>query len=258
MSFGDTLIGKKKLITITLVILIVVAVIGFTLSTSSFNSDDNNLTSIIEVDKTIARIEETINFSSENCKGEISSYNWNFGDGNTSTEKNPSHKYDQSDWYNVTLEVIGNNKKISNNTIQIGIQQTDLFYEYSWDRHRELRPRWASGNGLTIPIGPNIGHPQVEIKCTIIQPIGTLEFHVRAEWEIPNSRSWDNLYSESIIGTGQDIEINYIVQPDDYPSEMNEDVLSWIGADVMVVEGRWGNLEMSMNIIYPIDGSMIY
>ncbi|MCX5905163.1 MAG: PKD domain-containing protein [Proteobacteria bacterium] len=39
--------------------------------------------------------------------GTITSYTWNFGDGSTSTEKNPQHTYSQPGTYDVTLSVTG-------------------------------------------------------------------------------------------------------------------------------------------------------
>ncbi|UII33368.1 PKD domain-containing protein [Fulvivirga ulvae] len=48
----------------------------------------------------------SINFSSINTSGNINSYNWNFGDGNSSTSANPNHTYASVGDYTVTLEVI--------------------------------------------------------------------------------------------------------------------------------------------------------
>ncbi|MEL6524684.1 MAG: PKD domain-containing protein, partial [Chloroflexota bacterium] len=39
--------------------------------------------------------------------GQITSYNWDFGDGTTSTEQNPSHTFTEPDSYNVILRVTG-------------------------------------------------------------------------------------------------------------------------------------------------------
>jgi PKD repeat protein len=39
--------------------------------------------------------------------GEIKSWHWDFGDGETSTEQNPFHAYKQPDHYVVVLEVEG-------------------------------------------------------------------------------------------------------------------------------------------------------
>jgi len=46
----------------------------------------------------------TVEFINESF-GEITSYNWNFGDGNTSIEENPIHTYEKKGEYRVTLTV---------------------------------------------------------------------------------------------------------------------------------------------------------
>ena len=43
----------------------------------------------------------------ENCTGQISAYEWDFGDGSSSTEANPSHTYSSPGLYNITLTVSG-------------------------------------------------------------------------------------------------------------------------------------------------------
>ncbi len=48
----------------------------------------------------------TVNFA-DSSKGFITSWLWDFGDGTTSTEKNPSHTFKNSGNYNVSLTVIG-------------------------------------------------------------------------------------------------------------------------------------------------------
>jgi len=55
----------------------------------------------------------------------VNSYYWNFGDGNTSTQQNPTHTYTQPGNYTVSFEVKGcnnTNKKAKNNYIQIDDQ----------------------------------------------------------------------------------------------------------------------------------------
>ncbi|HHF56445.1 MAG TPA: PKD domain-containing protein, partial [Thermoplasmatales archaeon] len=44
--------------------------------------------------------------------GDISNYTWNFGDGNVSYEKNPTHNYSNEGEYNVTLVVTDNDGEI--------------------------------------------------------------------------------------------------------------------------------------------------
>ena len=54
--------------------------------------------------------------------GQIDSYNWDFGDGNTSDEQNPVHIYNDSGFYSVSLTVDGPNgsdTETKNNYIQI-------------------------------------------------------------------------------------------------------------------------------------------
>lgn len=46
-----------------------------------------------------------INFTSSNTSGDVTSYNWDFGDTNTSTDPNPSHTYASAGDYTVTLTV---------------------------------------------------------------------------------------------------------------------------------------------------------
>src|SRR5207247_6148871 len=53
----------------------------------------------------------TVNFfstGSTDPDGTIASYNWDFGDGSTSTDENPSHPYTQVGDYTATLTVTDN------------------------------------------------------------------------------------------------------------------------------------------------------
>lgn len=86
----------------------------------------------------------TINFQSKNhCLGDATSFNvsnlenydsilWDFGDGNTSTDKNPIHTYNQAGVYSVTLKVTsGVNTSVETKEINIyktpsAIQPTDI------------------------------------------------------------------------------------------------------------------------------------
>ncbi|WP_200975645.1 PKD domain-containing protein [Echinicola sp. 20G] len=47
-----------------------------------------------------------------NTSENVASYSWNFGDGNTSTEENPSHSYEAAGIYTVVLTAKGANGKI--------------------------------------------------------------------------------------------------------------------------------------------------
>ena len=58
----------------------------------------------------------SVNFFDDTKGGDIKSWSWDFGDGSTSSERNPSHKYNELRTYKVTLTIIGvvgNNEKIT-------------------------------------------------------------------------------------------------------------------------------------------------
>lgn len=54
-------------------------------------------------------LEATFTNSSEN----VTSYSWNFGDGNTSSEENPTHNYEAAGIYTVVLTAKGANGSIA-------------------------------------------------------------------------------------------------------------------------------------------------
>lgn len=64
----------------------------------------------------------TINFYSIGSYPSDATFSWNFGDGNTSTEQNPTHNYTANGTYTVTLDVTscaGNSTKTKNSYIKV-------------------------------------------------------------------------------------------------------------------------------------------
>ena len=84
---------------------------GFTYSTENDNLSKN----------------KPINFqdTSNDVDGSIISYYWDFGDGTTSTDKNPSHSYDADGRYKITLSITDNDGKTDSygKQIQVGITE---------------------------------------------------------------------------------------------------------------------------------------
>ncbi len=68
-----------------------------------------------------APVWQGIDFSSDNSDGQIIEYFWDFGDGNTSVEANPTHSYDTVGNYEVQLRVdfVNNNSLSDAMTIEI-------------------------------------------------------------------------------------------------------------------------------------------
>ncbi len=85
---------------------------------------------------TIGCAPQVISFSDE-TQHLIESWNWNFGDGTTSTEQNPAHTYDQDGVYTVSLEVVdpfgcrGSMTKV--NLINLDHPEADFVAEYQSD-----------------------------------------------------------------------------------------------------------------------------
>ena len=68
-----------------------------------------------------APIWQGIDFSSEESEGQIIWYFWNFWDGETSTEANPTHAYRKSWTYEISLKVDFSNKNILEDIMNIEI-----------------------------------------------------------------------------------------------------------------------------------------
>jgi PKD repeat protein len=83
---------------------------------------------IAGADKTSGNAPLTVNFSSAGSNdpdGTIASYSWNFGDGTSSNQANPSHTYNNAGSYTATLTVTDNNGATGSSSIVItAVQQT--------------------------------------------------------------------------------------------------------------------------------------
>lgn len=68
-----------------------------------------------------APVWQGIDFSSDKSEGQIVSYFWNFGDGNTTTEANPTYAYKKAGTYTVTLKIGYGNNNFQEDTLEIVI-----------------------------------------------------------------------------------------------------------------------------------------
>ncbi len=70
------------------------------------NQPPNAPTAAFSQDTQSGDVPLNVSFTNQS-QGQIDSYSWNFGDGGTSTEQNPSHSYTAAGTYTVTLTVTG-------------------------------------------------------------------------------------------------------------------------------------------------------
>lgn len=60
----------------------------------------------------------------KNCSENSDSYYWDFGDGETSSKQNPTHQYNEADFYTITCQAT-TNKKTSTSTSYLNIISLD-------------------------------------------------------------------------------------------------------------------------------------
>lgn len=110
---------KKNLLIITTAIITILA----------FASCQKEPSAKFTASKTSVVTGEVITFTNATVDGY--SYEWNFGDGTTSTEENPTHAYEDAGTYNVQLTSFSKNGKKSNSsTIAITVTKAnEIIYD---------------------------------------------------------------------------------------------------------------------------------
>lgn len=113
------------------------------------------------VDKAFGDSPLTVNFSDQSI-GQISSWLWDFGDGETSTEQNPSHTYEAEGKYTVTLTIngpSGESTKRKSNYIVVGKYLTKLDLVFDTEAsvgdqiNYELIATYSDGSSIPITDG---------------------------------------------------------------------------------------------------------
>jgi hypothetical protein len=158
---------------------------------------------------------ETITFTEDADVHEnytITSYNWSFGDGNYSTEQNPSYNYSNDGTYNVTLRVEDNASHNHSLTriirvdseeptiIDVHLPEDALKYQYGDDFHMEVNT-FDTHSGVSETAG--------DVTLTITYPNGTID-----QFNMSNNQSteWDYEYvfeNAPLIG---EYQVNFSVK----------------------------------------------
>ncbi len=96
----------------------------------------------------------TVSFSGSGAGGDITGYEWSFGDGATSTEQNPTHTYGSAGDYSVSLTVIFSNgaRPMASNTFSVSEPVAEPVVQAELELIAEARTASidASINGLTV------------------------------------------------------------------------------------------------------------
>jgi len=255
LMFGN-LVSKKFILGLILIVFIIFGIIGIEVYRSNIVTQ-KNLKAIPNSDKEIARVGERINFTAENSEGGIKSYFWDFGDGNTSTETNPSHIFYTSNWYNVTLTIESKSGKKANSILIIGIQYNDILSEGESGRARNFMPGRGITSSHAVEIGPNIGNPTTYVQSEIYTAVGELDYRISAyrEWIDDDGNyhhSSETIYSESTSTTGEDVQFNYVIRPDELP-EFGHILTSGIEVSVHCSKGRWEGVVHTINAAFPME-----
>jgi PKD repeat protein len=111
-----------------------------------------------------------------------SSYNWNFGDGNVSTENNPSHNYGTDGSYTVTLEA-SNGNCTDIHTFEVLVTGIN---------------EWINSN---IYLYPNPAHDVINLECPINSNVQLLNVTGQTIQVITNSNSKE-LINVNELNTG--------------------------------------------------------
>ncbi|RLF24648.1 MAG: hypothetical protein DRN01_06845, partial [Thermoplasmata archaeon] len=77
---------------------------------------------------------DTISFTdlSTDSDGTVDAWLWDFGDGNTSTEQNPTHRYGDNGTYTVTLTVWDNDEATNTTSKQITVTNVPPIADFTW------------------------------------------------------------------------------------------------------------------------------
>ncbi|MCR9172398.1 MAG: PKD domain-containing protein [bacterium] len=91
---------------------------------AAFKFELNQIDALISVPNTTICIPNPAVFSNNSANG--NTFYWDFGDGNTSTDVNPSHLYSNPGTYNVTLVVTDSNQCYSPDTVELVLNIGDF------------------------------------------------------------------------------------------------------------------------------------
>ncbi len=163
------------------------------LNDSSVNPENKIPTASIDAPDNV-EVNKTVLFSADksaDSDGFIVAYDWDFGDGSTSSTKNPTHSYNKEGNYVVTLKVTDNKGAIGETTFNIKASKT------------------SGENGITSEVEPNNDYNQANYFIANNKDVtGTIQ---NANDEDTFAFEVDNAGEVDIKITGNSSKITWIV-----------------------------------------------
>jgi len=186
-----------------------------------FYSCQKEPTASFTASKTTATVNETISFTNSSLEGH--SFKWEFGDGTTSAEENPSHAYVSSGTYIVKLTVYSKKEKKSDDAI-VYITVTDLVPTKCYLKKVTITAMPftdGSGAGWDIYNGPDV-FIEITNANNVVYQTGTTVSNVTSSM-LPLTWNWSTPWQFPSLTT------YYYVDLTDYDTLYPNDYIGWCG-----------------------------
>jgi PKD repeat protein len=219
------------------------------------DSGRDSVKAVIEVDSNEMIVGLVAQFYGNKSMGDIDTYDWDFGDGNTSQEMNPRHRYFTVGVYDVILRVTDASGKTARANSTVSVQHWDVYLEETLGRRATARA--GKGNIFTPEIGPNIGSPNAHVNLRITLLVGIASIEIRAEVgadpdHINDPAMTVDIHQEQFTSTGQNIEFSYDIEADRIPAEAATSY-SVLAIVIMLHSGYWTEASLNVDVDFPMN-----
>ncbi len=117
---------RKTIVLAAVIFVLVLSLNSCQLLSLLFNSAPQAVAGFVDTSETRITVVtgQTVNFTAEESRddGEIVAYEWDFGDGNTADEENPTHSYANAGSFRITLKVTDNLGASSRDWLNITVE----------------------------------------------------------------------------------------------------------------------------------------
>jgi PKD repeat protein len=208
--------SKKTLAVIVVVVLICSGIVVAIIGGGMLGDKEEELRVIIIASSTSVMLGEPIIFGADVTSGSAQAWLWDLGDGNISINDTVNHTFERSDYYNVSVVVIGKDGQNVTKTIVVSVQNHDfedettgdliayptrkasaydlIYFElYSGITRANITARW-SGTSATVEIAifimtnPTSLGPRL-LSETVNVPVG--DFEILRELTVPEDAVLD-------------------------------------------------------------------